>query len=53
MLQMTEQGKKEKINETELTNLPDKEFKTMVIKIITGCEKIIVELKADLKKEKI
>lgn len=35
----------------QLTNLPDKKFKAMVIKILTGLDKIIVEHKDDLSKE--
>lgn len=35
----------------QLTNLPSKEFKTMAIKIFTGLEKTITELKADLNNE--
>lgn len=54
MLQATEQEKKKEKNlkGTDLNSLAGKEFKVMVIKILNGFNKRILELKVNLKKEK-
>ena len=41
MSQMKEQVKStaKELNETEISNIPNREFKVMVMKILTGCEK--------------
>lgn len=40
------------LNEMEVSNMPDKEFKVTVINIITGHEKRVENLSETLKKEK-
>ena len=51
-------GRRKKITQKnnlikQLTNVPDRQLKTIIIKIPIGLQKIIAELKADLNKEKI
>ena len=54
MSQMKEQDKitARELNKMEIRNMPDREFKEMVIKIFTGIEKRVEYLNATLNKEK-
>ena len=51
--QTTEQHKitARELNGTEISNTPDKEFKVMVKKILTGCEKRVEDLGKSLNKQ--
>ena len=40
------------LNETEISNMPDREFKVMVIKLFTGLEKGVEDLKETFNKER-
>ena len=53
MFQMIEQDKitARDLNETEISNIPDKEFKTTFIKILTGLKKTVEDLSETLHKE--
>lgn len=39
------------LNETEISNLPDKEFKVMVIKMFTGLKRRMAELRENFNKK--
>ena len=54
MFQMIEQDKitARDLNETEISNIPDKEFKTTFIKILTGLKKRMEDLSKSFNKEK-
>lgn len=41
------------LNETEISNLPDKEFKVMVTNILMGLEKRVDKLSEKINKKKI
>ena len=54
MLQMKEQEKEnseKELNEMEISNLPDKEFKIMVIKMCTSLERKVDIFSKNLNKE--
>ena len=52
---MKEQDKNtaKKLNKTEVSNIPDEEFKAMVLNIFTGLEKRVEDLTETFNKEKI
>jgi len=50
MLQTKEQGKTYKLNEMEISNLSNKDFKVMVIKMLPGLERIVDELSENFNK---
>lgn len=54
MLQTKEQDKmsEKELNETELDKLHDKEFKVMIIKMLTGLQRRMEELGEDLNEER-
>ena len=53
ILQMKVQDKisEKELNETEISNMPDKEFKIMVIKMLTEHEKRVDEFTVDFNKK--
>ena len=53
MSQMKEQDKitTKELNETEINNMPDREFKVMVIKVLTGLEKRVDGLRVTFNKK--
>ena len=53
MSQMREQDKiiAKDLNKMEISNMPDREFQVMVIKILTGLEKTVEDLSETLNKE--
>lgn len=53
MLQMKEQEKssEKELNETKLSNMPDKEFKIRIVRILTGLKKRMEELSETFNKE--
>lgn len=53
MLQTKEQGKTEELKEMEISSLSDKDFKVMVIMILTWLERAVNELSENFNKEKI
>ena len=39
------------LNKTDISNMPDREFKVMIIKILTGFEKTVEDISETLNKE--
>ena len=52
MSQMKEQEKitARELNEMEVSNIPDREFKVMIIKLLTGLEKRVEDLRPSIKR---
>ncbi|VFV39055.1 Hypothetical predicted protein, partial [Lynx pardinus] len=46
-----EKSSEKELNETEISNMSDKEFQVVIVKIFTGLEKRVKDLSETLKKE--
>lgn len=55
MCQMKEQNKtlEKELNVTDISNVPDKEIKVMIIKMLNGLQRKVEELRTSIRRQKI